>query len=223
MSAVLNIAHRGFHKNVPDNTLEAFEEATKLGVDGIEIDIRETADNEFVVFHDPKINGTDINRLTMADIKNIKIKKEFGIPSIEQVLELYGGKTKLLLELKKVKSLGTFVELLKARVEPNDVMVISFDKDIISKLWFLAPEVQTGNITAVPIVDPVKLARSLHSHGVVVKLPYINENLVEKAHLQNLSVFIWGCHDIKAAMKVLQLDIDGLISDFPDQVKAVLD
>jgi glycerophosphoryl diester phosphodiesterase len=47
--------------------------------------------------------------------------------------------------------------------------------------------------------------------------------LVEKAHLQNLSVFIWGCHDIKAAMKVLQLDIDGLISDFPDQVKAVLD
>ena len=100
-------------------------------------------------------------------------------------------------------------------------MVISFDRYIISKLWFLAHEIYTGSITALPLIDPVKLAQSLNSHGIVVKFPFVSKRLVEKAHLHNLSVFVWGCHDIKAATKVLRMDIDGIISDFPDQVKTV--
>lgn len=222
MSTVLNIAHRGFHKNFPDNTLEAFEAAIQLGVDGIELDVRETADRGFVVFHDPKIEGTDIARLSLSDIKNMKLQDTFEIPTLEQVLELCRKRTKLLVELKKAQSLDKFLELLEAKVEPNDVTVISFDKDIISELWFLAPEVRTGSITALPLVDPVKLAQSLHCNGIVVKCPFISERLVEKARVQNLSIFVWGCHDMKAVRKMLTLDIDGIISDFPDQVREAL-
>ena len=123
--------------------------------------------------------------------------------------------------MKKAQSLEKFIELLKAKIEPNDVMIISFDRNIISKLWFLAPEINTGSITALPLIDPVNLAQSLKTHGIIVKFPFVNKRLVEKAHFQNLSVFVWGCQDIKAATKVLKLDIDGIISDFPDQVKKV--
>jgi len=44
MYKTLNIAHRGFTKGLPDNTLEAFYAAIKPGIDGIECDVHETAD-----------------------------------------------------------------------------------------------------------------------------------------------------------------------------------
>jgi glycerophosphoryl diester phosphodiesterase len=55
MKRILNIAHRGFTKQFPDNTLEAFEAAIGIPVDGIECDVHETADNRFIIFHDREI------------------------------------------------------------------------------------------------------------------------------------------------------------------------
>lgn len=219
---MLNIAHRGFHKNFPDNTIEAFDAALQLGVDGIELDVEETADKEFIVFHDPKIKGTDIKKLSLAQVKEIKLQEKFDIPTLEQVLELCRTKTKLMVELKKVQSLDKLLALLQAKTEPNDITVISFDKELVSGLWFLAPELPTAIITALPLVDPVKIAQSVRCSGIVVRYPFIDVRLVEKARLHNLSIFAWGCPDIKAARKMLKLDIDGIVSDFPDEVKTAL-
>jgi len=121
-----------------------------------------------------------------------------------------------------VQSLDKLLVLLQAKTEPNDITVISFDKELVSGLWFLAPELPTAIITALPLVDPVKIAQSVRCSGIVVRYPFIDVRLVEKARLHNLSIFVWGCPDIKAARKMLKLDIDGIISDFPDEVKAAL-
>jgi len=125
-------------------------------------------------------------------------------------------------ELKKVQSLEKLLTVLRGKAEPEHITVLSFAKDIVAKLWFLAPEAQAGIITAFPLPDPVKLAQSVRCGSIVVRFPFINEGLVERGRAQNLSIFVWGCPDIKAARKVLGLDIDGLISDFPDKVKAEL-
>ena len=61
---MLNIAHRGFTKEFPDNTLEAFEAAIDLGVDAIECDVQETSDSRFVIFHEPELAGTEVSKLT---------------------------------------------------------------------------------------------------------------------------------------------------------------
>ncbi len=96
MRNILNIAHRGFHKAFPDNTLEAFEAAIQLGVNGIEFDVQETADNGFVVFHDDKLEGKDITKLFLAEVKNIKLQDKFEIPTLEQALDLCRKQVKLL-------------------------------------------------------------------------------------------------------------------------------
>ena len=166
---MLNIAHRGFHKNFPDNTLEAFEAALQLGVDGIELDVQETADKEFIVFHDPKIKGADIKKLSLAQVKEVKLQDKFDIPTLEQALELCHRKTRLLVDLKKVQSRHKLLALLQAKTEPKDITVISFDKELISGLWFLAPELPTAIITALPLVDPVKIAQSVRCGGIVVR------------------------------------------------------
>ena len=219
---MLNIAHRGFHQAFPDNTLEAFEAAIALGVDGVELDVHETADREFIVFHDPRLKGSDIKKLSLTQIKEVKLRDTFDIPTLEQALEVCRKRTRLLVELKKVWSLDKFLALLPAKIEPGDIIIISFDKDIVSKLWFLAPELQSGIITALPLANPVKLAQAIRCGTIVVRFPFIDAGLVKKARTSNLSVYVWGCPDIKAARKVLALDIDGIITDFPDQIKAVM-
>ena len=65
MKRILNIAHRGFTKQFPDNTLEAFEAAIKIPVDGIECDVHETTDNDFIIFHNNEIQGRDIGQMTL--------------------------------------------------------------------------------------------------------------------------------------------------------------
>ncbi len=54
----LIMAHRGESENSPENTLVSFEAAYKLGIDCIESDIHLTKDNQFVFFHDEKLNRT---------------------------------------------------------------------------------------------------------------------------------------------------------------------
>jgi glycerophosphoryl diester phosphodiesterase len=49
---MLVISHRGYHKNVPENTLDAFQATPSLGVDGIETDVRLSRDGELILCHD---------------------------------------------------------------------------------------------------------------------------------------------------------------------------
>jgi glycerophosphoryl diester phosphodiesterase len=219
MNSILNIAHRGFHRHLPDNTLEAFEAAINLGVDGIEFDINETSDNEFVIFHDDKIHGVEIGKMSLSGVSRIKLLDEFKIPTLEQGIDLCRGKVKLLVELKKVHSLDRFLEVMRKMSEPREITIISFNKKLISEFSCSVPEVETAFITSLPIPDPVKLAQSVQSKGIVARFPFIDVRLVERARIANQSLFVWGCPDMKAARRMLKLDIDGIISDFPDLVR----
>lgn len=190
MGIILNIAHRGFHKNHPDNTMEAFEAALKLGVDGIEFDIQETIDNTFVVLHDDKLNGIEISKMPVSEVMKIKIKSEYQIPDLPQVLNLCHGRVKLFIDLKKIKSIPRLLAMLRKEVVPEDIVLVSFHKELISGISFLAPEVDTALITALPLPNPVNLAREALSKGTIVSYSFTDLKLVEQAREENLSVFI---------------------------------
>jgi len=218
MKKTLNIAHRGFTRAFPDNTLEAFEAAIQIGVDAIECDIHETADSQFVVFHDPEVLGENINKLRLAEVRNVKLEGGFEIPTLEQTLDLCSGRVRLMLELKQVRSLERFVKIVTARVKPRDVILISFNRDIVLKLSHLAPEIERSIDTAFAIKEPVAMAESARSDAIAVRCPFATVKLVEEVHAHNLSVFVWGCTGITDIRRVLALDIDGIISDFPHLV-----
>jgi glycerophosphoryl diester phosphodiesterase len=219
MGSILNIAHRGFHKNYPDNTMEAFDAALKLGVDGIEFDVQETIDNAFIIHHDDKLNGVEICKMPLAEVENIKLKNECEIPSLVQVLDLCRKHVKLFADLKKIESISKLMAVLEKEVVPEDIVLVSFHKELISGISFLAPIVDTALITSLPLPNPVKLAREALSKGIVVRCGFTDLKLVEQAREENLSIFIWDCANLKAAQKVMKLDIDGIITDFPDLVK----
>ncbi|MFI6996335.1 glycerophosphodiester phosphodiesterase [Nocardia sp. NPDC050175] len=107
------VAHRGLAAGLPENTLAAFRGAAALGVDGIEIDLRVTADGQVVVMHDDTVDRTTdghgrVVDLTLAEIKALDAGRyagpQFGgerVPTYREVLEvLQGSRMQLLLDIK---------------------------------------------------------------------------------------------------------------------------
>ncbi len=225
MRKILNIAHRGFTKTFPENTLEAFDAAIQIPVDAVEFDINETADHEFVVFHGPDLHGTDIARLSLDQIRSVKLKGKFKIPTLQQTLDLCRKRVMLLIDIKRVRSVERFVELLRAGAEIADVMVFPPNQDLISKLSDLAPDICRG-IAVRPhikyVKDAIEAAGSTQSRFIALRFYLLNSKLVEKIHAKNLSIFVGiyagsstGLRDIRST---LELDIEGILSDFPDLV-----
>jgi glycerophosphoryl diester phosphodiesterase len=218
MRHILNIAHRGFTKRFPGNTLEAFEAAIEIGVDGIECDVQETADCEFILFHDTKLVGNDITRLRSTQVKEVRLENRFNIPTLEEALELCKTRVKLIIDVKRLRSFDRFARLLRSRPDLDSLMVTSFDQDLVLRLSYLAPDIRKGVTFDSPVADPIAVIKSAQSDIIVTKLPFVDAELVDYIHRHNCYIFIWGCADPLDIRKALRLDIDGIISDFPDLV-----
>jgi len=215
---IQNIAHRGFTKSFPDNTLEAYKAAVEIPVDGVEFDVRETADNRFIIHHDPQLQGKDINKMSHDEIRSIKLDGKYLIPTLEETLDLLRNRTKPMIEVKEVWSTDSFLALLRARANLDDVIVTSFNHEFILKLSQLAPEIRRGVLTGRKVDDPVGLIESNNADAIVVRCPFATVELIESVHAHNLSVHVWGCNNMDDIRRTLKLDIDGIITDIPDEV-----
>ena len=105
-----NYAHRGLHGNgVPENSMEAFRLALENGY-GIELDVHLMKDGNLAVIHDSSLKRTagveiNIEDLTADQLKDYYLEgTQEQIPEFRQVLELFGGKVPLIIELKAVGS-----------------------------------------------------------------------------------------------------------------------
>lgn len=86
------LAHRGARLTSPENTLEAFRRARAEGADGIELDVRLTADDEPVLFHDEdpwRLTGTrrPIRALNWKEVQALRVFGRYEVPHLEQALE----------------------------------------------------------------------------------------------------------------------------------------
>jgi len=218
MLKTLNIAHRGFTKDFPDNTLEAFQAAIELGADGIEFDVHETADNRFIIFHDPKLEGQEIGKMTLAGIQKVRLAGKYRIPTLEETLDLCRKRLKMVVEIKKAHSLERLLSLMRTRAGLKDVIIASFQRDLILNLATLAPEFRRGILTYRPVEDPSGITAGAKTDLLLMRLPFTTPKLVEKIHASNLSVFLWDCAGLRAVREALKLGVDGIISDSPDLV-----
>ena len=82
---MLVLAHRGYHADLPENTLPAFEAARRLGIDGIETDVRLSADGKAVIMHD---RVTPAGR-AISSITHREIERDVGhaVPLLNEILE----------------------------------------------------------------------------------------------------------------------------------------
>ena len=109
-SSVIVASHRGDWRNFCENSLEAIDNAIKMGVDIVELDVHRTKDGELILMHDPKLDRTTTGKgliadTTLAYIKTLNLKNGCNIRTIHRVptLEeaLLHAKGKIMINLDK--------------------------------------------------------------------------------------------------------------------------
>jgi glycerophosphoryl diester phosphodiesterase len=238
----LAVAHRGFSWIAPENTLAAFQKAIDLGVEMAECDVHLSADRVPVVIHDESLRrtaGVDmmVKDLAAADLAKLdagrwKDPKFAGerIPTLRQALELVRGRLRFVIEIKAAGMEQAVIDDLRAaRVDPIDVVIFAFDRDVVAAIARIEPQLPTVWL----IDDPPggaagrrTLAReALRARVSAVGLHKddVDAPFLRSAHECGLGVFTWTVNEPDEMSRLAALGADGIISDRPDELLKVLE
>ena len=80
---MLVLAHRGYHADLPENTLAAFDAALGQGADGVETDVRVTREGMPILFHDRLIQGHEVSAFTHAELTALA---GYEVPTLVEAL-----------------------------------------------------------------------------------------------------------------------------------------
>jgi len=226
----LVLGHRGASAAAPENTLAAFTRAREMGADGVELDVRRTADGVLVVHHDPDAEGVGVIRsVTFADLRAARP----DLPTLDEALDACRG----LLVNTEVKCLpwepdpdtdgavGRATIDTIARTAANAVLS-SFDLNAVDRAHEYAPELETGWLTHGQEVAAAAQIAAGHGHA------WLNPDVraarragadgIAAAHDAGLRVSVWTVDDLDDARTLAAGGVDMLITNTPDRLIAAL-
>jgi len=225
------IAHRGASGHEPENTLRAIKHALKANVDGIEIDLHEV-EGKIVVIHDRWLHRTTSGNGQLSDhkfehLRALDAGKGEKIPTLEEVFELIAGQCFINLELKGVKDLSLFYQLLNyAETEcgfsTQQLLISSFNHRLLHTIQQQKPQYPIGALTACYPLDYALFAQNLHAYSVHLNVDFISENFVKDAHERGLKVFVYTVDEIADIDAMKAFGVDGIFSNYPTESKSHL-
>ena len=222
MQKVLRIGHRGAAGHAPENTLAAIRKGIALGVDFVEIDVRRTADGALVVLHDETVNRTTngkgrVDRLSLQEVKTFNAGSGEHIPTLDEVLKVATGEAGLMLELKVKGVAPQTVEVVREAGFRDPVIYASFLHDELKHVRTIDPEaslmVLFGSLSRTSVPHAMK-------YGPYVGLRHdkATRPLVDAFHRVDLLVFVYTADAPSDIEHALSLDVDGIISNFPERI-----
>jgi glycerophosphoryl diester phosphodiesterase len=214
----LVIAHRGASIARPENTIEAFQEARRLGADMVELDVRRTADDVLVVHHDPEIPGSG----ALATLRYDRLIT--GIPTLEAALDACLP-TAINIEIKNARNepdwdaartVATATAALVVRRELHDrVLVSSFDMGSIDRVRAIDHAIPTALLTE--RVDGAVDACVRHGHAAIhPRADIATRRFVADAHAVGLAVNVWTVDDPDAMRELVARGVDGICTNDPE-------
>lgn len=214
----LVLAHRGYTARALENTLEAFGEARRLGADGVELDVRRSADGALVVHHDALVAGVGpLSELGARDLPS-------HVPLLTDTLGVCEG---MLVNVEVKNSPGepgydpdqaVAVATASAIVDggfADSVVVSSFNPASLDAVRGAEPALAVGWLIG-PGADPLAtLARAVDA-GYQALHPFVSEAtgpVVERAHGAGLAVHVWTVDTDADLHRMVALGVDAVITD----------
>jgi glycerophosphoryl diester phosphodiesterase len=240
------IAHRGISAKAPENTLASFALATSApGIDMVELDVRLTKDEEVIVLHDRTLQRTSTGngiayKYSLKDLKAYDAGSWFDpsfrnerIPTLSEVLQLVGPTRWVDIEIKsdpfQAGRRGLVEEKVLAVVEhcnmKNRVFYSSFDHHLVANLKRMMPAAVTGvlfNLFRDFGRSPSKLARRANASIFICAKNELQRSMIDDARRHGIAVYVYTLNSIKDAQKMIQLGVDGIISDNADDIVSLV-
>ena len=227
-------AHRGDSLNYPENTILAFDSAVNKDADWIELDVQLTKDKEIVVCHDAnlkRVAGVDKNiydlsyeELSQINIKNNNDDTNVKIPLLSDVFKwgLFNN-VSFNVELKPYDDDLTLVkkviELVKKYYLEDRVTLSSNKYSILEEIKNVDDKVSTAYIMSLAYGDISKLDKA---DNFSIEASSINKDLVKKLHNDGKEVFAWTVNARDSINKMLDLNVDNIITDDVEYAKKLL-
>ena len=226
LNKTILFAHRGASAYAPENTLDAFSLALKLGANGLESDIWATRDGVLVLDHDGVVKSR-LRSKRIAEIDRLALPPH--IPSLEQLLQHCGTQYQLSLDVKDPVVFETI-----------ERTVANIDESMLDRLWLCHPNcdllISKRELTRkCKLVDSTRLvkikegperrAATLSANGIeAFNMHYSDWNggLVALFHRFNIVSFGWDMQHEAVIENGVRMGLDGVFSDWPDRMVEVI-
>lgn len=240
MSGIAIVAHRGVTNSAPENTLPAFEEAIRLGVDAVELDVRLTRDTIPVVYHYSYLDSfTDargpIFTYALADLRRVAVLdrgdpgRRFSISTLQEVLESIGGRIGLEIEIKgpEPEAPGAIASILRPFHSLwETIEVTSCEPALLRDIQERCPGLATDLL--LPLSEPwmqldvcaynalhrgrLAYARAVHLHPSQLSVA-----VVDAIRDGKIDVHAWAVNDRTSWELVVELGIPKVCTDAPEE------
>ena len=221
---IIIIGHKGASAIAPENTLKAFKKAIELKADMVEFDIHKTKGGEIVIIHDSdtlSITGVQglIKEMTLEEIKKLDAGEGEKIPTLLELIKVAKEKVGLQIEIKSSGLLEKLIKLLKGENLVNTSIVSCFAFGELVKLKNLEPIIRLGFLLPEDLVWVRQIKRkilkavdnkfyAIHPHFNIT-----DKEIVDFAHDNGLKVNVWTVNDKDDMERLIQLGVDGIITD----------
>jgi len=232
---VLAFAHRGGTSDAPENTMPAFEHAIGLGYLYLETDVHVTADGVLVAFHDDVLDRvTDrsgvIAELPWSEVSKARVDGREPIPLMADLLAAFPD-VRINIDPKADGSVDALARVVLDAGATDRVCFGAFSDDRLARLRELVP----GVCTSLGPMGILALGQAAQGkdHGDIPapcaqvpthfgKTEIVTPAFLEEAHRRSMQVHVWTIDDADEMTRLLDLGVDGLMTDRPAVLKDVL-
>jgi glycerophosphoryl diester phosphodiesterase len=234
-------AHRGASAHAPENTLAAFELAIAQNADGIELDVKLSADGHVVVMHDITVTRTTGKRgfvkdLPLAELRALnagilfsQIQGNVSVPTLEEVFETVGKRTFINVELTNYSTprdhlVESVCMLVKKFNLQKRVMFSSFHAPNLAKAMSYLPDVPCGLLSASGIVGA--WARSFgfafgKYQALHPNLRDVTPEQVQRVHRLKRRIHVWTVNGAEDMRRLFHWGVDAIFTDDPQLAVSV--
>ncbi len=215
---MLKIGHRGAKGHLPENTLASFEKAIALGVDMIELDVWLSSDKIPMVIHDETIDRTT-SKMGLVTDYNAKELQHLGIPTLRDVFELVDNRCEINVEIKTFSATQAVLNLIaKNTFNQSKILISSFDWNALQEVRFHDEDIRIGVLTETDLDLAMAFAKFIKAEAIHPYYHLLTAENVEKIKEKGFKVFPWTINEPEDITFVKSLEVDGIITDFPERL-----
>ena len=226
---IMVIGHRGAAGHEVENTIPSIDKAISLGVDAVEVDVFLCKSGELVVFHDKNLSrltnsNAFIESLTLDSINKIDVINNHKIPTLEEVIKFINKRVHLNIELKGLNTAKPTYELLQSlflnKQELIDkISISSFNWEELDIIYNLDNDISTAVLTETKAIErAINQAKKINAKAINIDYKLLNRKVVKMIKSEYLIINAWTVNEIHQIKRMINLGVDGIITDFPDRV-----
>jgi glycerophosphoryl diester phosphodiesterase len=236
-SSPLAFAHRGGAAEAPENTWAAFAHAVSLGYRYVETDIRATRDGVAVALHDPTIDRVsgqegELAKMTWAQLQAVPLRDGRAMPRLDEMFAAW-PELRWNIDVKKREAIAPVVEAIKRANAAERVLVAAFSGQRTARVRAaLGPGLATGagrtaiaRLMLAKTVPWLAMGHRPSAAQVPVRrhgLRILDAGFVSACHRAGVAVHVWTVDEPDEMRVVLDLGVDGIMTDRPTVLKEVL-